>query len=161
MAEMTFAKTAGSILATQTLPRCGVAFGTQVLTLRGPVAVETVAPGDRLITRNGARTVVAVEIATVAEAKVVKISEGVLGKDRPEADIFVAPGQPVLIRDWRAKAMTGVDQAVMSAERLADGDYIRMETVSDLQFVTLRFADDQVIYAAGLELGCEMTAPGG
>ena len=121
MAEMTFAKTAGSILATQTLPRCGVASGTQVLTLRGAVAVETVAPGDRLITRNGARTVVAVEIALVAEAQVVKISEGVLGKERPEADTYVSSGQPILIRDWRAKALTGVDQVVMTAERLTSG----------------------------------------
>jgi len=158
MAEMTFAQTAGSIRATDTLPRCGIAAGTSVLTLRGPVAVESVAPGDRLITRNGARKVVSVEIATLAEAEVVRICEGVLGKDRPEVDMVVAPEQPILIRDWRAKAIAGVDQAVMTAKRLADGEYIRIETRTNLRLVTLFFDDEQVIYAAGMELACGAVA---
>lgn len=154
MAEMSFADTAGSIKATHTLPSCGIAAGAQILTLRGTVAVETIVPGDRLITRNGARTVIAVEVATLASAQVVLISQDVMGNARPEADLTVAPGQPILIRDWRAKAMTGVDQAVMAAERLADGDYIRVQQVTDLHMHTVRFADDQVIYVAGLELVC-------
>lgn len=155
MIEMSIANTAGPICSTHTMPRCGIAAGTPVLTMRGTVAVETLAPGDRMITRNGARTVTAIEFATLSEAEVVRISMGVLGAERPEADMIVAPGQPILIRDWRAKAIAGVDQAVMTAARLADGEYISMQTVHDLRLVTVRFADEQVIYAAGLELACE------
>ncbi len=155
MVEMTLGTNAGEILAKTSMPRCGLAAGTTVLTLMGAVPVEFIAPGDRVITRNGARTVTAVDISVVKNARVVRISEGVLGKDRPEADMLVSPDQPILIRDWRAKALAGATQAIVSAEKLADGEYIKVETLAEARLVTLRFATAEVIYAAGLELGCE------
>ena len=158
MVKMTVGLNAGGIRATDTMPRCGLAAGTSVLTLSGSMPVEFVAPGDRMITRNGARTVTGVEISVVRNARVVRISEGVLGKDRPEADMIVSPDQAILIRDWRAKAIAGLNQAVMPAEKLADGEYIKIEVLDEVRLVTLQFADAQVIYAAGLELGCEVAA---
>lgn len=155
MAELYLGTTAGTVNAGTDMPDCGMAAGTMILTLAGAMPVEFVAPGDKIITRAGARAVTAVEIAVVKDARMIRISEGVLGKDRPEADTLVSPKQPILIRDWRAKALMGVDQAVMAAERLVDGEYIRAEVVAEARIVTLRFADAQVIYAAGLELGCE------
>ncbi|MDO8884837.1 MAG: Hint domain-containing protein [Pseudotabrizicola sp.] len=155
MAELSVGPTAGTVDASTKMPLCGIAAGTIILTLAGAMPIEFVAPGDKIITRSGARAVTGVEIAVVKNASVIRISEGVLGKDRPEADMIVAPQQPLLIRDWRAKAMTGVDQAVMRADRLVDGAYIRSETVAEARIVTLHFADPQVIFAAGLELGCE------
>ena len=154
MSELALGTTAGPVNASTMMPSGGMSAGTIVLTLSGAMPVEFIAPGDKVITRAGARSVVAVDIAVVQNARMIRICEGVLGRDRPEADTMVVPTQPILIRDWRAKAMTGVDQAVMTAERLVDGDYIRVEAVPEARIVTLRFADDQVIYAAGLELGC-------
>ena len=155
MLDMTFAPAIQTSETARTLPRSGISAGTLVLTLHGAVPVETLVTGDKVITRAGARSIVAVEITTMHNASAIRICEGVLGKKRPEADLFVAPGQPILIRDWRAKAIVGLDQAVMTAERLADGAYIKAETVADLRLVSLRFATEQVIYAAGLEVGCE------
>ncbi|MFN7224357.1 MAG: Hint domain-containing protein [Paracoccaceae bacterium] len=155
MAEMTLGTAAGTVTAGTDMPTCGIVAGTVVLTLMGAMPVEFVSPGDRIITRAGARTVTSVEIAVVKDARMIRISEGVLGKDRPEADTIVTPSQPIVIRDWRAKALAGIDQAVMAAERLADGEYIRAEVMAEARIVTLRFADAQTIYAAGLELGCE------
>ena len=154
MLDMAMARNAG-FAAGHTMPRCGLAAGASVLTLAGTVPVEYIAPGDRVITRAGARTVTSVAISVIRNARVVRISEGVLGKDRPQADMFVSPDQPILIRDWRAKAMAGLDQAVMTAEKLADGQYIKIETLDEVRIVSLGFSDAQVIYAAGLELGCE------
>ena len=155
MAELTLGPTAGRVTATDRMPTCGLAAGTLVLTLSGAVPVERVAPGDKVITRAGARSVVAVDIAVVQNARMIRVREDILGKDRPEADTLLSPEQPILIRDWRAKAMVGLDQAVMAAQRLADGEYIRSEDVAEARVVTLRFADAQVIFAAGLELVCE------
>ena len=42
-----------------------------------------------------------------------------------------------------AAALSGLVRAVMTAERLVDGDYIRAETVPQARMVTLRFADPQ------------------
>lgn len=158
MLDMTFAPATETPAAPHTLPRSGLAAGTMVLTLRGAVAVETLLAGDKVITRNGARSLVSVEITTHLNTKAIRINEGVLGKERPEADMIIAPDQPILIRDWRAKALARVDQAVMTAERLADGTYISVQTIAELRLVTLRFATEQVIYAAGLEVGCEGAA---
>jgi hypothetical protein len=155
MAEMTLGQNAGEVRVTESMPRCGLVAGTTVLTLAGTVPVEFVSPGDRMITRNGARTVTGVEISVIRNARVVRISEGVLGKDRPEADMIVTPDQPILIRDWRAKAIAGATQAVIAAEKLADGEYICVETMAEVRMIALRFAAAEVIYAAGLELGCE------
>ncbi|WP_168219773.1 Hint domain-containing protein [Pseudotabrizicola formosa] len=155
MAELSFGPSAGSVEAGTRLPVCGVSAGTIILTLSGATPIEFIAPGDRVITRAGARTVTGVEIAVVKDARVIRISAGVLGKDRPEADLTVPPTQPLVIRDWRARALTGADQAVMAAGRLVDGDYIRAETVAEARLVTLRFAEPQVIYAGGLELACD------
>lgn len=138
-----------------TMPRCGIAAGAPVLTLSGVQPVEFISVGDRVITRNGARTVKAVEISVIRNDHVIRISEGVLGKDRPEADLLVAPNQPILIRDWRAKALAGATQAVVAAAKLADGEYIRKEAQEEIRIVSLRFEGPEVIYVAGLELGCE------
>ena len=68
--------------------------------------------------------------------------------------MFVAPNQPIVIRDWRAKALYGQDEAMIPATRLCDGEFIRGDILSELRFVTLRFDGIEVIYAGGLELVC-------
>lgn len=155
MLDMTFEITALSPVQAKAMPRFGLVAGCPVLTLSGVRPVETIQPGDRVITRNGTRSVLAVDTVVLSMGRVVRISEGVLGKDRPEADVCVTPDQPILIRDWRAKALVGTAQAVVAAKDLCDGDYIRAEDQAELRIVSLRFAGPEVIYAAGLELGCE------
>ena len=132
----------------------GLAIGTPVLTLDGTLPVEYLAPGDRIVTRAGARKLNAVEVTLVQNARVIRISAGVLAVDSPEADIIVTPDQQIFIRDWRAKALTGQNAAMIAAARLVDGAYVRAEVAAELRLYTLRFDEDAVIYAGGLELAC-------
>ena len=132
----------------------GLAIGTSVLSLDGMLPVEYLHPGDSVITRTGARKLVAIEISVVQNARVIRISAGVLGKDRPADDMIVTPNQPILIRDWRAQALTGAKVALIPAVRLVDGEYIRAEVLPELRLYTLRFDEDVVIYAGDLELVC-------
>lgn len=130
----------------------GLAFGTTVLTLEGILPVEFLTPGDRIVTRDGAQRLSSIEVTIVQNARVIRITEGTLGIDRPEGDMIVSPDQPILIRDWRAKAVFGTPTAMVPAAQLADGEYIRAEVIPEVRFYTLRFADNAVIYAGGLEL---------
>lgn len=130
----------------------GLAAGTIVLTLAGALPVEHLTAGDRIITRSGARTLRAIRSEAVASARMVRVSASALGIDQPEDDLLLAADQPVLIRDWRAKAMKGVSQAMMPAAALVDGEYIRAEAVSSQRVFTLEFDAPVVIYAGGLEL---------
>ena len=129
-----------------------LALGTMVLTLDGILPVEFLSPGDRIITRDGATRLASIEVSVVQNARVIRIAAGTLGIDRPEGDVIVLPDQPILIRDWRAKAMYGTTSAMVPAARLADGAYIRAEVVDEMRFYTLRLTKEAVIYAGGLEL---------
>lgn len=132
----------------------GVGFGTPIRTMEGVFPVEYLAPGDRIITRAGARKVRSVEVAVLDDAEMVLISHDILGQGRPNTDLIVHPGQPILIRDWRAKALYGAPQAMVAAARLVDGEYIRFERIAEARLFTLRLEGEAVIYAGGLELFC-------
>ena len=136
------------------LPLQAMISGTPVLTLEGELPVEYLQPGDRILTRAGARRLRQVEVTVVQNARVIHIAHGTLGVDRPVHDLTVSAAQQILIRDWRAKAMFGTTQALIPATRLVDGEYIRAETVAEARFFTLSFDEDTVIYAGGLELAC-------
>lgn len=129
----------------------GIAPDTPVMTLRGAVPVQSLMPGDRLVTRSGARVLRAVTCrqATVA---LVRFPAGTLGHDRPEDALLLAPGQGVLIRDWRAMALFGRPQAVVPAARLADGVTVRRLPAAPARLFSLHLDGAQVVQAGGLDL---------
>ena len=153
MADMTITQTASTSQPTAAV-NTAMALGTSVLTLDGDLPVEFLTIGDRVLTRAGARRLQGIVITVVQNARVIRIAQGSLGVDRPEADIIVTANQPILIRDWRAKALFGCETALVPAARLADGEYIRSEVLAEVRLYTLHFAEDAVIYAGGLELAC-------
>lgn len=132
----------------------GLFAGTTVMTLTGEMPVEYLSVGDRIITRSGARAIRAIRSTVLPTAKLICISASALGIEQPEEDMHVAPNQGIHIRDWRAKALKGVAQAVISAKDLADGEYIRMETVVGACLYSLEFDIPEVIYANGVEVTC-------
>lgn len=154
MAEMSLGLLAGAVRFAQSMSPCAIAAGTPVLTLSGAIPIEQIVPGDRVITRSGARIVREVIVARLESARVLRISEGVLVKNTPGADVIVSPDQPIFVRDWRAAALAGRAQALLPAARLADGDYIREEMAAKIVMVSLCFDRDEVVYAGGLELAC-------
>lgn len=132
----------------------GIVLGTPVLTLDGEMPVEFIMPGDRVITRNGMRKVMQVEVTRVENARVVAISRDSMGVGRPTEDMMIAPNQLVLVRDWRAKALYGQAEAMIPAARLCDGEFIRGDILPEARFVSLRFEGPEVIYAGSMELAC-------
>lgn len=136
-------------------PVAGLLQGTPVMTMLGAKAVEDLAVGDRVITRHGAMRLRAVEMHALPRARMVRVVDSALGKDRPEADIVIAEGQAILVRDWRARALADADRAMIPAMHLIDGEYIRAEAQRNATIYALRFDEPAVVYACGLELACE------
>ncbi|WP_323784674.1 Hint domain-containing protein [Thalassovita sp.] len=136
----------------------GIMPGTLILTLDGALPVETLVPGDKIITRNTGL----VELKAISHeleiCETVRIRAGSLGHDRPDSDTILPSRQKVLIRDWRAKALYYADQAMVDARRLVDGEYVRLQPRAQHMVFRLGFESPQVIYADGLELACA-TAP--
>ena len=145
--------TAGTA-ATCSLP--GLSEGTEILTLAGALPVEYLAAGMRIITRNGTRKLKAIHSRQVS-GRMVCISASALGVDQPADDLHIDANAQILIRDWRARALKGCDQAMMVAAKLVDGEYIRFEDRS-ARLYSLEFDGPEVIFAGGLELAIEPSA---
>lgn len=144
---------------TETAGYFGLLSGTLVRSMDGLLPVEFLAPGDRIICRQGARRLEKVSASLHDRISLVRISASTMGHDRPEQDVLLAPDQQVLIRDWRAKALYGLDIAAIPAARLVDGEFIVAEIRKNVCLFTLHFAEDEVIYAEGLELACPALTP--
>ncbi|MCR8549060.1 Hint domain-containing protein [Salipiger sp. P9] len=126
--------------------------GTVVLTLDGALPVEYLSPGDRVITRDSGTAVLRGIRRRKAQAKLVAIRAGTLGSARPDSDAIVPAGQEILVRDWRAKALFGASRALVPAERLADGEFIRVIGTREVELLELQFDAPHILYADGLEL---------
>ncbi len=137
----------------------GMVAGTRIRTLEGLLPVEYLEPGDRIVTRSGARRLLAVSVVVRRAQDVVRIRAATLGHDRPESDLRVGPAQGVVVRDWRAQALYGSDMAAIPAARLADGEFVVRERQTVVRLFTLRFAEDEIIWGDGLELACPAMAP--
>lgn len=132
----------------------GIAMGTRVMTLQGSLPVEFLAPGDRVITRSGARVLRDVAVTVLHDVDVVQLASGALGHDRPDAPMCLPAGQPVMLRDWRAQALYGAREAAVPVARLVDGEFLRQTRLPELRLFRLGFDAVEVVYADGVELAC-------
>lgn len=136
------------------LEATGIAIGSQILTLDGSLPVEFLSVGDRVVTRSGARILRKISAREIT-GEMIQIAPGALGHDRPEQALLLHPRTSLHLRDWRAQALTGHSQALIAAERLVDGEFITREQVGRKTVFTLEFDYAEVIYADGVELGCD------
>lgn len=130
----------------------GLLASSMIMTALGERLVETLMPGDRIITRD--RGMAVLEDVRLRDAKttLIKFAARSLGHNRPEHDTLLPPGQRVLIRDWRAKAVFGSGRALVPAERLVDGEFVTREPESNIKAYDLLFDDPHILYVDGLEV---------
>jgi hypothetical protein len=154
--ELLFSQEAAQAAGTRTR---GIASGTVLATLDGYLPVDFLESGDRVVTRSGMRMVRAVRVHRYS-GPAVTITASALGHDRPEQDLTLPADTLVLVRDWRAGAVYGEDQALVPVSRLIDGEFIAGTEVKSLRLYELVFDTPEIVYAEGVELYCEaVTAP--
>jgi len=136
--------------------------GTRILTPKGQVLVEELQTGDRVVTRDhgvqhirwiGATTISAGYISARPALRPILISKGALGDDLPERDMRLSRQHRVLIRDWRAEVMFGVEGGVLvSAFSLCnDSTVVEERPTEDVTYIHMAFDDHEVVYADGIE----------
>lgn len=131
----------------------GVPVGTHILTENGPIAVEALSPGELIVTRNGG-TQPLLDIRTVTRAiRAIKFTAGCFGSKGPHQDMLLPEAQPVLIRDWRARALFGQSQAMIRAGQLVDGAFIHDIGPRRMVLFQLDFGRARVIQGFGLDIG--------
>ena len=159
MEPNTAMRTAGACPAAQnTQNTMGLNAGSIILTLEGEMPVEFLNAVDRVITRDSGVAEIKAIIARTIRTDAVSISAGSLGHTRPERDVTVAAGQMLLVRDWRAEALTGAKQALMTAASLVDGEFVTIQHDVELTVYEIEFDAPHVLYVDGLEVSSPVEA---
>ncbi|MEM6308637.1 MAG: Hint domain-containing protein [Pseudomonadota bacterium] len=99
--------------------------GTLIDTPRGRRAVETLESGDRVLTRDhgvqAVRWVGSRKVSGLGAYAPVHFAAGTLGNEAP---VCVSPNHRMLVKDWRTQLFVGVDEALIPARLLVDGDRV-------------------------------------
>lgn len=134
--------------------------GTLIDTPAGPRRVETIGIGDLVVTRDrGPQPVRWVGRQTVAargEMAPVRVAAGTLGNRR---DLVVSPQHRMLIGGWQAQLLFGLDEVLVAAAHLVDGDRIRRMPGGMVTYLHLMFDAHELIFAEGAP--CESFFAGG
>ncbi|GIT93057.1 hypothetical protein JANAI62_35150 [Jannaschia pagri] len=134
----------------------GLALGTIVETAMGPMAVEALQPGDRILTRE--RGAWPLRSVTMEQSTICTIRTDSLGVAQPARDISVATDQHVTLRDWRAAALFDAGMALVPADRLTDGTQIARTGTCDV--VRLDLGAPLTIVANGMDVPTGRTETG-
>jgi hypothetical protein len=120
----------------------GVAGGTRVATPEGPVAVEGLRRGDRVLTRLGPLRIVVAE-ARAARVAPIRVAAEALGRGMPGRDLLLGPAT----RIWLPR-----QSKPLEAFRLVDGQFVTEEAPRGMTLWTLVFAAPQVVRMEGVEV---------
>lgn len=130
----------------------GFTCGTIILTQDGEMPVEYLTQGDRIITRDSGFATLADITQGKQLVRAISFAAGSLGHTRPDHDVILPAAQPVLVRDWRAQALFGSDQAIVRADALVDGEFVTDLGLCEMLLFQLHFERCHVLYAGGMEL---------
>ena len=130
----------------------GLLKGCKVLTLDGYTPIEELEPGSRIITRSGMRRLGRVHTST-REFRAISVMAGSLGYTRPTHNLKMAPGQQVMVRDWRAEVFFGREAVITHVDSLIDGKQIFSDKEASLHEVfELAFEEQEIFYVDGVEI---------
>ena len=135
------------------------AAGTLIATLRGPVAVEAIRPGDRVLTRDrgfrplrwaGRQAVSAARLAAAERLRPVRIAAGALGPGVPARDLLVSPQHRMLLAGPEIAARFGTPEVLVAAKHLVGRPGITVEVpAGGIAYHHLLFDAHEVVLADG------------
>lgn len=137
-----------------------VARGTRIDTVKGPVAVEDLRPGDLVRTMDGpsqpvrwigARRVTTQEMTADPALCPIRFEPGSLAPDSPDRPLVVSPQHRVFLQDWRAQLLFGEDQVLVPAKSLINDCTIRRDdSAGEVEYFHLLFDEHQIIFTDGV-----------
>jgi Ca2+-binding RTX toxin-like protein len=134
--------------------------GTQIMTGRGPVAVEALLPGDLVQTRDhglqplrwvGMRSVSGAEIRAKPELQPVRIGLGALGGAGPARSMLVSPQHRVLIEGAKAEMYFGESEVLVPAKHLVGtAEVTRALPADGVTYVHILFDQHELVLSEGI-----------
>lgn len=126
------------------------AAGTRIMAAQGEVAVETIEPGDLVMTLDDGlqpvRWVGHQQVAGMGRFAPIRFRAGALGNTR---DLWVSPQHRVLVTGWRAELLFGSDEVLVAARHLVNDQSIRPDPMGHIHYHHLMFDRHQIVLAEG------------
>lgn len=140
-------------------PVCFVS-GTQILTAKGPRAIEDPANGDQIVTRDrglqplrwiGKAKQSRAALSTRAALRPIRINQGALGPDLPKRDLLVSPQHRILVRSRIAARMFGPGGVLVPAHKLLPLPGVTRLGADPVTYYHLLFDHHEIIFAEDCE----------
>ena len=141
------------------VPPCFLA-GTLIDTPDGPRRVETLQPGDLVLTRDdgprklkwvGMVTLNPEELAVAPNLRPIEISANALGPGSPDRPMSVSPQHRILLEGWRSQLLCGGVETLAAAVHLVNDHSIRRAAITGaVTYVHIMFDRHQIVSAHGL-----------
>ncbi|MDO8327776.1 MAG: Hint domain-containing protein, partial [Cypionkella sp.] len=132
--------------------------GAMILTDQGEVAVEDLAEGDLVLTRDsgfqpirwvGRRDLTAAELAVQPRFNPVRIAQGALGGDLPERDMLVSPQHRMLMTGARAELLFGEHEVLVAATHMVGMSGVGRVMPETVSYIHILFDRHEVVRADG------------
>lgn len=134
--------------------------GTRIMTDKGTVPVEDLAPGDLVLTRDngmqplrwvGKRVLTPGDLARRPELQPVRIGAGALGEAGPERSMLLSPQHRVLIEGARAEMYFGETEVLVPAKHLLGlAEVTRALPEDGVTYVHILFDRHEIVLSDGL-----------
>ena len=143
--------------------------GTMILTDQGERAVETLRPGDRVMTRDhgwqairwiGSRRVDGSLLRAFPKMRPVRIGAGTLGPDLPRRDLYVSQQHRILVGSRIAERIFGQPEVLVAARFLTGIPGIAVDESDDgLDYFHLLFNRHEIVISEGAQTESLFTGP--
>lgn len=142
--------------------------GTQIMTLHGPRAIETLRPGDRIVTRDhgpqpvrwvGCSEQTTDALAADPKLRPIRIGADALGPHTPRHDLDVSPQHRILIQSRIAHRMFGPEGVLVPAVKLLALPGVTQLGTDPVSYYHLLFDAHEIIFANGCETESLLLGP--
>jgi len=132
--------------------------GTMIATPRGEVPVETLRPGDKVVTRDngiqeirwtGAKPVSWQDLTVSPHLKPILVRQGSLGNGLPERDMMVSPNHRMLVANDRTSLYFDEHEVLVAAKHLVSGKGVQQVDSIGTTYIHFMFDRHQVVLSNG------------
>ncbi len=145
------------------------AAGTQIDTVNGPVAVEALAVGDLIVTRDhgaqpirwiGSKELSGAVLTKNEDLRPIRISAGALGNNTPTTDLMVSPQHRILVRSLIAQRLFGTNEVLAAAKQLLQVEGIDVaQEIDRVEYFHILLDNHEVVLSNGAETESLYTGP--
>lgn len=143
--------------------------GSLIQTATGPRAIEDLAEGDLIQTRDnglqpirwiGSARLDADELGANPNLRPIRISAGALGQGVPAQDLLVSPQHRMLVRSRIAQRMFSTAEVLVAAKQLLSLDGVDIaEEMDEVEYFHMLFDRHEIVIANGAESESLFTGP--